>query len=620
MAEDDLKNPDTSPEPRIVPDEALRNPSLAQDGPLGRFLRDLLAVQCRCCRARQGAVLLVDGESESHLLALHAPTTEEETTLWLDRCRAAADRVLSGGVAVVLPVDGDPRVNAIAVPLQLAGYPRLLATLLLRTPDKTSLEAARQLVELTTGLVAMTHEHLAQHGKGRAAEKLGKAMETLAAVNRQNRFTGVAMAFCNEMAAQWKCERVSLGFLKGRYVRVKAMSHTEHFSRKMRLVQDIEAAMEECLDQDGEIVYPAGEEATYIHRAAGELANQHGPTAILSLPLRHEGRPEAVVTLERPAGNPFTADEIETIRVTCDLCGPRLMNLHYYDRWFGARMVGHLRRALATIVGAQYTWAKLTAVLVFAAVLFLLLAKGWYRVKAPFVLEAVSQYKVAAPFNGFIKDVGVEIGDVISTGQTALAQLDTAELRLQLAAAQAEQAGYLKQADAAMRDRKTAEAQIAQANVDKAQAEIDLLTHRINQATILSPVTGILVTGDLKRQIGAPVETGQILFEVAPLDALRAELHVPEDEIFDVVVGQEGRLATATYPGDRIPFVVERINPGAEVVNNRNVFKVRVQLLESRPWMRPGMEGVAKVTIDKRPYASIWTRKVVNWVRMKLWI
>jgi hypothetical protein len=57
----------------------------------------------------------------------------------------------------------------------------------------------------------------------------------------------------------------------------------------------------------------------------------------------------------------------------------------------------------------------------------------------------------------------------------------------------------------------------------------------------------------------------------------------------------------------------------AEVVKQENVFKVRVRLLDVYPWMRPGMEGVAKIDIDKRPYAWIWTRKIVNWVRMKLW-
>ena len=95
---------------------------------------------------------------------------------------------------------------------------------------------------------------------------------------------------------------------------------------------------------------------------------------------------------------------------------------------------------------------------------------------------------------------------------------------------------------------------------------------------------------------------------------------VPEDLIFDIEVGQEGKLATASYPGQPIKFVVERINPMAEVVSQRNVFKVRVRLLETYPWMRPGMEGVAKVSVGKRPYIWIWTRKITNWIRMELWL
>jgi hypothetical protein len=36
--------------------------------------------------------------------------------------------------------------------------------------------------------------------------------------------------------------------------------------------------------------------------------------------------------------------------------------------------------------------------------------------------------------------------------------------------------------------------------------------------------------------------------------------------------------------------------------------------------MRPGMEGLAKVDVGKRSYAWIWTRTLVNWVRMQLWL
>jgi hypothetical protein len=32
------------------------------------------------------------------------------------------------------------------------------------------------------------------------------------------------------------------------------------------------------------------------------------------------------------------------------------------------------------------------------------------------------------------------------------------------------------------------------------------------------------------------------------------------------------------------------------------------------------MEGVAKIDLGRRSYAWIWTRRIVNWVRMKLWL
>ena len=44
-----------------------------------------------------------------------------------------------------------------------------------------------------------------------------------------------------------------------------------------------------------------------------------------------------------------------------------------------------------------------------------------------------------------------------------------------------------------------------------------------------------------------------------------------------------------------------------------------MRLLEIDPDMRLGMEGLAKIDIDRRPYGWIWTRRLVNWVRMKLW-
>ena len=598
------------------------------DGSPGQFLTNLLAVQCFLSRADSGAILRNNQQNGVDVLAIY-PTLKEKQAppLWLNetaeliRRAASTDTVMVKALRLQEEIDNKIIQHyAVLVPLTISDVGGAMGAFVVRAGDNNSLEASRGQLELTAGLIGNFEKRLTVQNKQAGLSRLQKAMETLSAINRQKRFISTAMALCNEAASQWQCERVSIGFLKGRYVKIKAISHTEHFSRKMKVVQDIESAMEECLDQDCEVLYPAWQEATYISRAASELSKNHGPLAVLSVPFRWDGEVRAVLTLERESSKPFTLEEIEVIRLACELCTARLWELYEHDRWIGGKVVCKVRSGLALLIGPRYTWTKILAILIFAFAAFLIFAKGQFRAEAHFALEATYQQVVCASFDGYIKSVSVEVGDAVKENETILAELDTSELRLQLAAAKAEQAGYLKQFAAAMRDSETAEAQIAQANFDKTQAQIDLLNYLIEQGKIISPISGSVVKGDLKRQIGAPVKTGDVLFEVTPLELLRAELLVPEDQIFDISVGQEGYLATVSYPGQRFKFVVERINPIAEVVNNRNVFKVRVRLLETRTWMRPGMEGVAKISVGKRRYVWIWTRRVVNWLRMKLWL
>ncbi|MHC4447394.1 MAG: efflux RND transporter periplasmic adaptor subunit, partial [Planctomycetota bacterium] len=229
-------------------------------------------------------------------------------------------------------------------------------------------------------------------------------------------------------------------------------------------------------------------------------------------------------------------------------------------------------------------------------------------------------------FDARLAVVNVEPGARVRAGETVLASLETAELQLRLAAAKAERIGYLKEADLALRENQAVEVQIAEANRQKVEAQIRLLEYQIAKAALVAPIDGTVVSGDLKRQIGAPVTTGDVLFEVAPLGALRAVLQVPEDRVTDLLAAADetragrGTLASVAHPGDYIEFEVEHINPVAEVIDQKNVFEVRVRLFETRPWLRPGMKGIAKVDVGRRSYAFIWTRRLVNWVRMKLWI
>jgi multidrug efflux pump subunit AcrA (membrane-fusion protein) len=181
-----------------------------------------------------------------------------------------------------------------------------------------------------------------------------------------------------------------------------------------------------------------------------------------------------------------------------------------------------------------------------------------------------------------------------------------------------------------MRDNKTVEAQIARFEAERVASKIKLIEDRISRARIVAPIDGTVVEGDIKKLEGRRTKLGDVLFRVAPLADLRADLSVEEDQIADVLeaLGRaeaqggklKGELSTVSHPNERVEFAVERVNPVAEVVEGRNVFKVRVRPVNVEEWMRPGMEGVARISIDRRRYAWIWTRKLINWVRMKLWL
>lgn len=592
-------------------------------------LFNLLKVLSLLIKAEVGAVLRSNERDGVDVLVIHPQMgKDEDVPVWLSRAAALTGKALSSNSVITESLeeethlqDTDTKQYIFIAPIKLADVSHVVTAFLVLIHNKTDLKTVRERVQLLSTLLNLSETRLSHLERQKDLERLRHAMETLAVINRQNRFKGAAMALCNEVASRWQCERASIGFLKGRYVQLKAMSHAEDFSRKMKIVRDIESVMEECLDQNVEILSPAPPEGiTYICRAADEYSRTYGSQAVLSLPLRNNEDVIAVLTLERPEGMPFSTEDVETLRLTCELCTARLVDLYLYARWIGATMEMKMREFMAGFLGPKHTWTKVAVLMCSAVILFLIFGKGEFRPEAPFVLEATEQQVIPAPFDGYIKNVEVEINEVVDANSSVLAELDTAELRLQLAAAKAEMAGYLKQAAAAMRDRETAKAQIAQANADKISAQIDLLNYNISRASLVSPINGIVVKGDLKREIGAPVKTGDVLFEVCPVESLRAELMMPEDEIYYIEVGQKGYLATASYPSQRIKFVVERINPMAEVVNQRNVFKVRVRLLEAHNWMRPGMEGVSRVTVGKRHYVWIWTRKIINWIRLKLWL
>jgi multidrug efflux pump subunit AcrA (membrane-fusion protein) len=170
----------------------------------------------------------------------------------------------------------------------------------------------------------------------------------------------------------------------------------------------------------------------------------------------------------------------------------------------------------------------------------------------------------------------------------------------------------------ARRDR--SQARIVSSQMEQSQAQLALIEEQLSRTDIVAPFDGILVSGDLTQMLGAPLERGAAMFELAPLDAYRVVLQVDEHRIADVRAGQRGELVLSSDPGRRFPILLHKLTPVSTARDGRNYFRVEAGLEGGPdPALRPGMEGVAKVSVEDRRLAWIWTRELFNWVRLKAW-
>jgi biotin carboxyl carrier protein len=337
-----------------------------------------------------------------------------------------------------------------------------------------------------------------------------------------------------------------------------------------------------------------------------------------SVPLRLDGKVVAVLACERQ-GRAFDAPELQQIRLACDQVTRRLSDLKHYDRWFGARWAAQTREYFAQWLGPEHTWNKVSAILIVLVLAALFLVRVTYRVQGNFILRSDEAEYLTAPFDGYIDGVMVRAGDRVTAGE-ALLTLNRSELLLDQASALADVARYQRQAEKDQAANDIADMRIDDAQMQQAQAQLDLVRYRLTNAVIKSPFDGVIVEGDLRERIGSPVKQGDELLKVARLDTLYTEAEIPERDVNEIIGKSKGEIAFVTQPKIKYPVTIQMVEPSAITKKEGNVFLVRLKLgQDPANWWRPGMTGLCKISTEKRTLFWILTHRTVDFLRMKLW-
>jgi RND family efflux transporter MFP subunit len=582
------------------------------------FYRGWLAVQCRLIPSvRAGVIFPVGATGKASVAPVAFWGDAYPTSVSLAE---VARRAIDERRRIVLQrtVDAVQRYE-VAFPVQAQGQVVGTVALDLAPRSRHELEGALRQLEWGSGwLEALALRQTTAGRQSAGRERVQTALDIVASAQGHERFTEAATAFVTEAATRLGCDRVSIGFVRGGRARVRAVSHTAHLGSRTNLLRAIGAAMDEAIDQKAPVVSSPQPGTPRVCRAQDELARQNGGGVVCTVPFASGSRLVGALVFERPAGRPFDAGTIELAEAIAGLAGPGLEIFRREDRWLAVKAVEAGKRTLARLVGPGHSALKLGTLAALASAAVLCFATGDYRVAARAVMEASVQRAATAPFAGYIRETAVRAGDLVRAGQV-LTTLDDRELRLERAKLESQRDQLERQRTLALAQGNAAQINIVRAQIDQTVARIALVDDQLSRTRVVAGFDGVIVTGDLSESLGAPVEKGQVLFEIAPLDAYRLVVQVDERDVNDVAVGQHGHLRLASAPFDAVPFTVEKIVPVATARDGRNYFRVEARLEQAAARIRPGMEGVAKIEIGRRRVVAIWLRSSIDWARLALW-
>jgi hypothetical protein len=462
-------------------------------------------------------------------------------------------------------------------------------------------------------------ESLARRKTFTSKARLVAVLDLIATSLRHERYQAAATAVATELATTFGCERVSIGFMKGRHIQLSALSHSSTFGKKTNLVRALESAMEEAADQLATVVFPPRKDGPFqVTRAHAELAAEHSAGAVCTVPLTVGGKVLGAILLELPAELEFDARMVELCEHAALLVGPVLDVKRREDRWLMHKAADSIAMHARNLVGPRHIALKLSVGLTVLAILFFAFAKGDYRVTADASLEGTVQRAVTAPMQGYITEARARAGDVVRKG-AVLAAMEDRDLKLERLKLVSQRGQRDSEYSQALAEHQRSKVRILEAQLAQVDAQIALVDEQLSRTRLVAPFDAVIVKGDLSQSLGAPVERGNVLFELAPLDAYRIIMKVDERDIPEITVRQAGVLVLTSMPQEEIPLVVEKITPVSVVTEGRNYFRVEAVAQGSTDKLRPGMEGVGKINVDERKIFWIWTHKLTHWVRMWFW-
>jgi len=441
---------------------------------------------------------------------------------------------------------------------------------------------------------------------------LSTLVEMVSKIENAEHHTAAAELIANELSRHLSCN-VAVGIRYGGRQKLVAVSGITKIKKSTRRVWAFQQVVHEAqLKEDGGVYPVDGKADDTLLLAHKQLASHLQVDSVRSKILETADN-EVVGSLVFAGESPLI--QSERLKKFLDASAPRI-----------ASALSVTRRAERSwpmrFLYQIPSWIKKAKILFgIAAVIGLVLlmcCEFTYRVRCQCVIQPVERRFAVAPFDGLVHKTHVEPGDHVRAGQV-LASMDGRSIRWELAGVVAEREQARKTHEIELANRNVSEAMLAQLEDQRLASQLKDLNFKEASLEIRSPVDGILLSGSAENNNASSVSTGDMLFEVAPIDSLKVEVGIPAEDIAHIEEGMEMQVWIDGFESKPLMGKVNRIYPRSEIRDATNVFVAEFLIDNTNLEFRPGMKGVARIDSHPHPLAwnlfhKPWDYLVANWL------
>lgn len=247
------------------------------------------------------------------------------------------------------------------------------------------------------------------------------------------------------------------------------------------------------------------------------------------------------------------------------------------------------------------------------------------RIGANATVVPAEHRTVTAEAGGIAERVLIHEGSVVEPGQL-LAVLDSTEDQLKLVQARTSLAIAQRALADAEFQRDPAAAGQARIQMQLYQAETELEQKRVDDARLVAPISGVVVTPRVEQKVGTMLGSGEVFCELVDESRMAVTMDVPETDLPVLRAGAPVRIKLNSLPVETLYGTLERIGAATEAQEGEQFFVVRANFTNPGFAARDGMVGKAKILAGGGWFSSGWYpigyvifRAPFRWAWEKAW-